>query len=223
MQNPHSKKAAVLSFCCWDDSQHRWQTDIISSQETSFCCSVRYSWTNTHVQHSGAADHRTVLTHSHMPRSPLHILHTFPQSPAHIIARTVNTHCRHINTYLISKELSLWPPMASRTEYLHNLQSKKRYSCGSDWLLLSCHSISEDLHVCDVFNAFSSQIHLFIITQHENWAEADLKLIYGWLWLEAPSGASLWQETVFVCEDGHRADIGANACVYVCVSAGSLN
>lgn len=182
LQNSPLRKAAVQLLCCCEDSQH----DDKQTSSSSFCCRVHYSWTDT----------RPTLwrrwpphcTHT-LPLTPLlHISHTFPRSPVHIIARTVNTHCRHINTYLISKELSLWPPVASRTQYLHNLQSKKRYSYGSDWLLLSCHSISEDLHVCDVFNAFPSQIHLFIITQHENRAEADLKLIYGSLWLEAPSG-----------------------------------
>lgn len=39
----------------------------------------------------------------------------------------------------------------------------------------SCHSISTDLHVCDVFNTFSGLVRHAIITQR---VKADLKLIY---------------------------------------------
>lgn len=39
----------------------------------------------------------------------------------------------------------------------------------------SCHSISTDLHVCDVFNTFSGPVRHSIITQR---VKADLKLIY---------------------------------------------
>lgn len=81
------------------------------SRDPSCCCHSHYSWTNTYIKQSGATGHYTIQTHKLISTT-----YACTHSHTHIIARTVSTHCRPINTYLISKESSRWPSMAHRPE-----------------------------------------------------------------------------------------------------------
>lgn len=75
------------------------------SGDPSCCFHIHYSWNNIYIKQSGTTNQDT---HELQATLLTHMRHT------HLIAHTVNTHCCHINTYLVSKESSLWPSPAHR-------------------------------------------------------------------------------------------------------------
>lgn len=119
---PHQERDSVLLFpVSQDRSHHRWQTDIISSPETHPAAATFITAELIHTSHQTVRGHwplhyTDAHTLTHISNS--NIFNAFSRTHTYIpiIAHTVSTHCRHINTYLISKELSLWPSVAHRPE-----------------------------------------------------------------------------------------------------------
>lgn len=118
---PHQKRNAVLLFpVSQDHYHHRWQTDIISSPEAYPAAATFITPELIHTSNNqgplATALYRLTHTLTHMCNGCI-FEHTFPCTPGyiHIIARTVNTHRHHINTYLISKELSVWPSTSTQS------------------------------------------------------------------------------------------------------------